>query len=124
MSLHIPDPRSVDFTKAEENKSVDFKAAPISWYCTKDALRCDAGFCGQDESAFRFLHLPKNMSSVRFDLNRTHPDDQLRLDSYVSDEDISDLLSWVQDMSHLNDERYFFLFITYILQDAFASNKY
>ncbi|XP_059481078.1 uncharacterized protein LOC132199966 [Neocloeon triangulifer] len=104
MSLQILDPESVDFDKSKVNEDLNFKTKAVSWYTTRNALRCDVGFCGQDDSAVRYLHLPKS-GRVNFNLNRTHPDDDFKLDKYTENEDISDMLSWVQEIGS-NEESF------------------
>ncbi|XP_065346222.1 uncharacterized protein LOC135943557 [Cloeon dipterum] len=101
MSLHITNPHNVDFNESAV-KDVDFNATAVSWYTSRDAVRGEIGFCGQDESAIKYLHMPAS-TRVNFNLNRTHPGDKLQIEKYADNKDISDLLSWVQEIGFEED---------------------
>jgi hypothetical protein len=72
----------------------------ISWYAMKNASFGESGYCGQDESCLRYLHLPENLENVNFDLNLSHPDDDYMLEAYDQTENISDLLTWIKDFGN------------------------
>jgi hypothetical protein len=84
MSLHIPAPEKIDFENPEDFDGIEFTAKPISWYSNRNALRVlvalyvQSSYCGQDKSALLYLHLPQNLTNVKFNLSRTHPDDTSR----------------------------------------------
>jgi hypothetical protein len=72
----------------------------ISWFAIKNASCGNTGYCGQDESCLRYLHLPKNLDDANFDLNLSHPDDDYMLEQYDQTENNSDLLSWIKDFGN------------------------
>jgi hypothetical protein len=78
----------------ESRDDVTMEKRAISWYGVKFSPLGEAVNCGKDESCLRYLHLPENLDNVRFDLNRSHPDDDYKQEEVDQTDKISDLLSW------------------------------
>lgn len=82
-----------------EYPEIEIEKRVISWYSTRAD---DSGktCIGQDESCLRYLHLPKDLDNVHFNLNCSHSDDDFQLHKYEESEDIRELLTWIKDFGN------------------------
>lgn len=98
--LRIPDLAEIKNCARDVEKTFE----PVDWYSSRNAIQSEEGFCGQDESALKHLHLPEKIYNVKFDLNRVHPQDDFKLYQYDEGENIGDFLSWIKQ-SEFSEER-------------------
>jgi len=89
-----------------EDSSVRFEKCAVSWYASRNSVSSEVGYCGQDGSAFDHLQVPSGRHhNVNFNLNRSHPDDDFKLDRFEEPESIGDSLSWIKEFGG-QDNRY------------------
>jgi hypothetical protein len=62
------------------------KFGVISWFAIKNASCGNTGYCGQEESCLRYLHLPADLNNM--------------LEQYDQTENNSNLLSWIKDFGN------------------------
>jgi hypothetical protein len=110
MSLQIPDPDEEDINGTAGFKGLELALKPISWYSVR-RRQSGYNYCEQDESALPYLHLPKNLTNLKFNLNRSHPDDNFEGEEFEEENEErcpkveQDLFMWIRDMGHLNEKR-------------------
>jgi len=100
----MPPKLSLTFRELLEHREVQLENHVISWYSTTNTLEDNNGYSGQDKSCLRYLHLPKNLDKVHFDLNLSHPDDEYKQEELDQTDNINDLLSWIKDFG-IKDDR-------------------
>jgi len=82
----------------------EFQKVAFSWHATRNALTGAIEYCGQDETALRYLHLPKNLENVNFNLNLSHPDDDFKFSYYGGHDNFLDFFAWVKEFGQQNDK--------------------
>lgn len=105
-SLVIENPLSVDYVEPSRVIVPKMKTTLISWYTTKygNSGANQQGYCGQDESALLYIHLPDG-NEVDFNLNRTHPEDDFQQDKYGGNRGLTEMLAWITNLSHGHKKR-------------------
>lgn len=101
--LAVPLPNSsalqeIQYLLVESVPQNKFEPKLIGWF-TKDE---EGGFRGEDTNFLKYLHLPRNLSNVHFDLSHFNDDDQFNFPIYEP-ENIDPLLYWIKANS--SDEK-------------------